>query len=437
MTDPRAAFLEAGIWHGSLDEPTAILAAHPEIASSDIFTAAILGDDAAVRRFLQLDPNLAASKDGPRQCDALTYLCFSKYLRLDPSRSDAFLRAATALLDAGASANTGFFEMNHQPKPEFESVLYAAAGVAQHAGLTRLLLERGADPNDEETPYHSPESNDNSALRVLLESGKLTDDSRTTMLLRKGDWHDFDGMKMVLDHGGDPNRMTRWGLTALQQSLRRDNRIAMITLLLDRGADPILESREGRSSVEIAARRGRGDVLALFQQRGFSATLPGAGQLIAACACNDGPAIRAATPAMVHEVVAEGGTLLAEFAANGNTLGVARLLELGVNVAAVSAPGDMYYDVAKNSTALHAASWRAQHDTVKFLIQRGAPVNALDGKGRSALALAVKACVDSYWTQRRSPESVQALLEAGASLDSVAFPGGYAEVDALLERRRR
>jgi hypothetical protein len=52
------------------------------------------------------------------------------------------------------------------------------------------------------------------------------------------------------------------------------------------------------------------------------------------------------------------------------------------------------------------------------------------------LALAVKACVDSYWTERRSPESVQALLEAGASTKSVAFPSGYAEVDALLREHR-
>src|ERR1035438_2911884 len=119
--DPRAAFIDASLWHGSLDRAAEILAAYPEIAASDIYTAAILGDDAAVRRFLQLDAASATAKGGPRGWDALTYLCFSKYLRLDPARSDAFLRAATALLDAGASANTGFFEMSHQPRPEFES----------------------------------------------------------------------------------------------------------------------------------------------------------------------------------------------------------------------------------------------------------------------------------------------------------------------------
>ena len=113
----------------------------------------------------------ATAKSGPLGWDALTHLCFSKFLRLDKTRSDSFVSAATALLDAGASANTGFFEMEHQPKPEWESALYGAAGVAHHAALTRLLLERGADPNDNEVPYHTPETYDNDALKVLVESG--------------------------------------------------------------------------------------------------------------------------------------------------------------------------------------------------------------------------------------------------------------------------
>ena len=37
-----------------------------------------------------------------------------------------------------------------------------------------------------------------------------------------------------------------------------------------------------------------------------------------------------------------------------------------------------------------------------------------DGRGRTPLQLAVRGCVDSYWTEYRSPESVKALLEAGA-----------------------
>src|SRR4029077_8448151 len=109
-------------------------------------------------------------------------------------------------------------------------------------------------------------------------------------------------------------------------------------------------------------------------------------------------------------------------------------LELGVDVGALYKEGDGYWDVAPDSTALHVAAWRARHATVKLLLERGAAVDAPDGRGRTPLALAVRACVDSYWMGRRSPESVRALLDAGASPRGVAVPSGYAEVDDLLRR---
>jgi ankyrin repeat protein len=206
--------------------------------------------------------------------------------------------------------------------------------------------------------------------------------------------------------------------------------------LLDHGADPTLVA-DGKSAIAMAARRGRGDLLELFVRRGILFEFRGVERLIAACATDDADAIQALTarePQLVREVLAEGGKLLAEFSGNGNTSGICRLLDLGVDVGAQFKEGDLYWDVAKESTALHVAAWRARHATVKLLIERRAPVDAPDGKGRTPLALAVRACVDSYWSARRSPESVEALLNAGASVNGVAFPSGYAEVDELLRR---
>jgi ankyrin repeat protein len=420
--DARDEFLREAIWHGPRDLAEAILTRHPEIAEDDIFVAATLGDDEAVRRLIADDPRSATAKGGPRECDALTYLCFSKYLRLDRTRSADFVRTATALLDAGASANTGFWEPDHQPAPEWESAIYGAAGVAFHPEITHLLLERGAEPNDEETPYHSPETYDNAALHVLVESGKLTADSLTTMLLRKADFHDLKGIRYLLEHGADPNRATRWRVTAFQQAVRRDNALANIEALLDHGADP-------RTAIALAARRGRADVLDAIERRGVAIEVQGVDASIAACARDSSEA--AASP----ELLAQGGRLLAEFAGNNNARGVARLLNLGVPVDA-RYTGDGYFGIAKGSTALHVAAWRAAHDAVRLLIERGAEVNALDGEGRTPLALAVRACVDSYWMERRAPESVKALLDAGASTTGVPYPSGYAAVDELLRRSR-
>jgi ankyrin repeat protein len=452
VSDPVAAFIEAACVprdalhsSGTLERAEAILAAHPGVAHHDIYTSAVLGDAEGVLRLVTHDVRNASAKGGPYGWDALTHLCFSRYLRLDRARSKGFLAAAKALLDAGASANTGWMETSHEPHPEWESAIYGAAGLAQHPEVTRLLLERGADPNDGETPYHVVETYDNTVMKILVESGKLNDTSMTTLLLRKTDWHDFEGIKWLLEHGADPNRATHWCRTAFHHAVLRDNSFEIIEMLMEQGADPKLvadrpethnPSGAAMSGVALAARRGRGDLLELMERRGIPIELQGVERLIAACARNDAAKVRAIAsgePEVVRELLGQGGKLLAEFAGVGNTDGVRQLLDLGVGVNALTEDGDPYFDVAKNSTALHSAAWRARPATVKLLIERSADVSAQDGRGRSALALAVRACVDSHWKVRRTPESVEALLKAGASVDKVEFPCGYAEVDELLK----
>jgi ankyrin repeat protein len=450
ISDPLADFivaacvpLDSGHASGTLDRAEAILAARPEVARSDIHAAAILGDDTTVRRFIAADGTNATRKGGPHEWDALTHLCFSRYLRLDRARSDDFVRAATALLDAGASANTGWYEANHQPEPCWESVLYGAAGIAHHPELTRLLLERGADPNDGEVAYHTPEGWDNAALKLVVQSGKLNNENLATILLRKTDWHDYEGIHWLLEQGVNPNLMTGWGKTALHNAILSDNELKIFVVLLDHGADPTLvggrpdafRSAAGKSAIALAARRGRGDVLNLFEQRRVPIELQGVERLIAACARNDATSIRSMAerePRWASEVQAEGGKLLAEFAGNGNTDGVRSLLDLGVDIGALYEEGDGYFGIAKRSTALHVAAWRARHATVKLLVERGARIDLPDGNERTPLALAIRACVDSYWKDRRSPESVRTLLQAGASINDIEFPSGYDEVDQLL-----
>ena len=355
FVEAACAPLDSGHATGTLEHAQALLAAHPQVAGASIYAAAILGDDGGVRRFVAEDGGSAARKGGPRGWDALTYLCFSRYLRLDPARSEAFVRTAAALVDAGASPNTGFTWDG-----ETENALYGAAGVAHHAGLTRLLLERGADPNDGETAYHAPEGYDNTVLKLLVESGRLNEDSLTVMLVRKHDWHDHDGIRFLLEHGADPNRVSRWGRTALHQALLRDNALPILELLLDHGADPRV-LWNGQSGLALAARAGRGDVLGLLERRGLATHLQGALRLIAACATNDEAQVRRVAehePELVKELLAEGGERLAEFAGVGNSEGVRLLLDLGVPVDARFEAGDGYFDVAPGSTALHVAAWR-------------------------------------------------------------------------------
>lgn len=443
------AFIEAGSvslvgshTSGDLDEADRIRQAHPDVVAATIHAAAVYGDDSAVASFLAADPSAATVHGGPRSWDPLTYLCFSRYLRIDSGRSAAFVRMATLLLDAGASANTGFYEDAHSPNPAFECVLYGAAGVVHDAALTRLLLERGADPNDGEVTYHAPEWWDPEVIAALVESGRLTADSLATMLLRKHDWHDEPGVRYLLAHGADPNGQTVWGITPLQQAVRRDNAATIVEALLAHGADPTrtMEPRaaHGRtdvSAVAVAAWRSRADLLALFAEAGWPMPADGVPGLLVACARGDAAAantLKDADPEVAAACAARGGEWLALAAGNGNVAALGCLRTIGVPVSAIWAEGDGYFGIPAASTALHVAAWRARHDAVQYLIDSGAPLDVIDGAGFTPLQLAVRACTISYWRERRQPTSIAALIAAGADASRVAVPTGYEEADRLL-----
>jgi hypothetical protein len=293
LADPLNTFIEVACvdrhgWHasGTLEHADLILARYPAVATASIYSAAVLADEVAVRGWLKRYASLVAAAGGPHKWDALTYLCFSRYLRIDQARSEAFVATARVLLEAGANANTGWIEyIDDPPRPIHESVIYGAAGLAQNPGLTRLLLDHGADPNDEETPYHTPETYDNTVVEILLRSGRFNKISLTTVATRKCDWHDDKGLELALEHGADPNYLTRWKYSLLQQAIRRDNGLVMIEAILDRKADPYLPNNDdGRNAIQMAAYHGRGDILVALERRGFETGLKGLDALVAACA---------------------------------------------------------------------------------------------------------------------------------------------------------
>ena len=88
LPDPEGAFIEAaciprntGHGTGTLEHAQLILERYPHVATANIHTAAILADEPTVRRFLAQSAQDATSTGGVYGWDALTYLCFSRYLR--------------------------------------------------------------------------------------------------------------------------------------------------------------------------------------------------------------------------------------------------------------------------------------------------------------------------------------------------------------------
>ena len=404
-----------------------------EAAEDSIFLASALGHVEAVQNILRDAPSLAKQKGGPRDWDPLTYLCYSHFLRSPLAESD-FIATAEMLLQAGADPNTGFFQEQHSPEPIFESVLFAAAGIAHHEALTRLLLKHGADPNDGETPYHVPEGYENGAFEAVFQSGKLNESSIATLLLRKIDFHDGRAIKWLLEQGVDPNLQGMWGKTALQSAIVRGNHRSIVELLLQHGAEPGLPGNDGNAHT-VAATYGRGDVIQSFAEGGFTPHLEAKEQILSTCAIGDRhrtKELASQYPDSVQAIKARGGFFLSEFAGNGNTEGIQLLLGLGCEINSSHQLGDPYFDITLDSTPLHVAAWRARHETVSFLLENGADIHKVDSKRRTPLHLAVEASVNSYWTELRSEQSVASLIEAGATPEGVRFPCGYEKIDTLL-----
>lgn len=403
---------------GTLEEARALLAAEPMLGEQSIFTAAVTGNAEAVRRRLDENQTLATVRGGPHDWDALTWCCFSRWLRDVPERASDFVGVARLLLEAGAPVHTGFHDQAHGPVPQFESVLYGAAGVAFCAPLTALLLAHGADPNDEEVPYHAAERHAHDVVAALLAAPvPLSCDSLATLLLRTIDWHDLRGVEQLLAHGADPNHPGRWPHSPFLHALRRDNDLTIIAALHDAGGDAGRRF-EGQSAVTVAAWHGRTDVLQWFAERSVPLPDDGADAVAVDASLGDGIGVRArlaADPALRSIFRERLPEFIGRCAANGSLAPLGVLLPLAPSVDVRWRDGDGYWEIAPDSTPLHVAAWRGQHAVVRMLLEAGADVDARDGVGQTALQRAVAARTTSHWRERVAPTSVEALLAAGAS----------------------
>src|SRR5260370_1883868 len=160
------AFVEASI-RDYTDRAARMLAANPEIAGYSFATAVVLGDADHVRAEIVRDPDLATRPDARSGWTPLHAVCGSRWHRLDPARTDGLRAVARLLLDAGADLEAPI--PGQRAAARGRTPRACAAATASTAGgnepIIRLLLERGAVPDDDDLYLVGFASNAHRCLR--------------------------------------------------------------------------------------------------------------------------------------------------------------------------------------------------------------------------------------------------------------------------------
>ena len=137
-----------------------------------------------------------------------------------------------------------------------QTSLYGAAGIANNAELTRMLLEAGTDVNELqpapggdvravssglEALYHASEFADVTCLRLLLEARPPVYPARVSYCLaRMLDFENLPGVDLYLEHGADPNFRIPWmhNRTHLHRAVVYGRSLAIVRRLVEAGGDP-------------------------------------------------------------------------------------------------------------------------------------------------------------------------------------------------------
>jgi ankyrin repeat protein len=246
------------------------------------------------------------------------------------------------------------------------------------ADAVRLLLDNGADPN-------------------------ARNEAGASALLWAVD--DLEKTRVLLQRGADVNARSDDGRSALSIAASRFGSLAVVSILLDAGADPSVKSPSYKGPLTPlgeAADVGDEAVVRLLIERGANVKSAGPLPLIAALKANDARCVDLLIPsadrATLSTALASLGPPLGNAAGFGNAKPIQRLLDHGADVNVGGRGGRSILMDLANSDSLPVG-------TVAALIDRGADTNARTKAGQTALDFAM---------QRGQTSIVDLLVKAGA-----------------------
>lgn len=386
---------------GSFDRAAAILRDNPSFSTANFLAACVTGELATVRQH----PDLAAKPAGPLNAEPILYTAYSQFLRHDPTRAPDILEVAKFLLAHGANPNA------FHPYGEWKlTALYAASGRANNPALTKLLLDAGANPNDNESLYHSTEFGDPRCTRLLLQHGAKIPGSNAVH--RQLDFEDPAGLQLFFEFGADPNLGDHNGNPILHHAIDRGRSPQILAIIADHGADLRRKGHHGLTPYKFAALLGHLEALKFLEQRGAAEPLTPEEKFIAACASGN------AEHARQHKVPLNPPYTLAlpALAWRHNTKAVTLLLENGAPADATGIHGE---------TALHNAAWMGNLEMANQILNHNPPLETRDRSFKATpLGWAIHGHHNSktptghpLYPNSNHKEVLRALLAAGATIN--------------------
>ena len=345
-----------------------LFAEKPHLAKANIYTAAAVGDVAAVADFLMKNADVHA-KGGPFDWEPLLYAAYS---RLDSEAEEhSTLEAARLLIEhaptrtrascgrgdiPSLTALTGVLGLGEVDVGRGEGPLWQPPH--QHwVEFARLLLEAGADPNDNQGLYNRMQYPNDEHLKLLFEFGLGKDQGGPWFKRFFQHWPYADGGAQPGGHSRLSVALGGW----------RDY-FDRVKLLVENGADVNPCQYRGRTPYAEAVYGGHQQIADYLVAKGakrIAITLSTTEEFHIACYRDDADRVRelvASDPSLLDDA----GGLLTGLAEGGRADSVRSLVELGVDV----------NGKAGGESPLCCAARGGQLDTVKLLVELGADVHA-------------------------------------------------------------
>ena len=376
-----------------------MLREEPALFRGDPWLACALGDATTIQATIAHDRDWVNQPGGPQGMPPLIAVTHSKLI-LEDSFEAGLLTCARLLLEHRANVDCTWINAEFPDSPL--SALFGAAGHTHNVPMTKLLLNAGANPNDNESLYHSVESPDPTCTHLLLAANARV--VGTNAIGRVLDYDKLDLLQLLLKQGGDA-REQPW----IHSAMTRGRSIEHIQALVNAGADVRGTDKHGVTVYALAQALGRIDVLELLREAGIEEPLSEEEQFVAACSRGDeeqARAILSVTPDIFSRLSTRQLRAMADLAAIGNQRAVHTMLEVGWPREVLSGWG---------ATALNLAVFQGDSEMARLLLQSGADWRTLHSYGDNVIGTL------SYASQAEDMEGAAPRDYVGCAQVLVAF----------------